>query len=289
MVELPVCAAADPAPRPARFRPPAGAVDCHFHVFGPADRFPYRPDRTYTPPDAPLSAYGHLLDTLGLTDGVIVQPSVYGADNRCILHALDVQGPASRGVVVVEPGIGDDDLTDLHRRGVRGVRIILAFSGGDALDGLDALARRLAPLGWHIQIFGDVSTIADRLPALAHLPVPLVFDHFGYMPAWQGVNEPGFRAMLSLLGQGKAWVKVSGAYRITAEKEPPYGDVAPFATKLIAANPDHLIWGTDWPHPAIATPMPNDGALLDMLDDWCPDTTTRDRILVDNPRRLYGF
>lgn len=236
-----------------------------------------------------LSAYGHMLDTLGLSESVIVQPSVYGADNQCTLHSLDSPGPVSRAIVAPEPGIGDEDLADLHRRGVRGVRINLGFGGLEALDGLDALARRLAPLGWHIQIFVDISTIAERLPAFADLPVPVVFDHFGHMPAAKGIDDPGFRAMLSLLERGKAWVKVSGAYRITAEKEPPYGDVEPFAAKLMAANPDNLVWGSDWPHPWITTPMPNDGALLDMLDDWSPDTATRDRILVDNPRRLYAL
>lgn len=256
MVELPVCAAANPAPRPARFRPPAGAVDCHFHVFGPEDRFPYWPGRIYTPPDAPLSAYGHMLETLGLTAGVIVQPSVYGADNRRTLDALDAPGPVMRAVVAAEPGIGDADLADLHRRGVRGVRVNIAAGGSGTLDDVADLAQLIEPLGWHIQFFVDVSTIADRLPALADLPVPLVFDHFGYMPAAQGVDDPGFRAMLSLLEHGKAWVKVSGAYRITAGKEPPYGDVVPFAAKLIATNPDHLVWGTDWPHPSITTPMP---------------------------------
>ena len=283
----PLCAAADAAPQAPRFTPPPGACDCHSHIFGPASQLVA--NRLYTPPDASLESYLHLLNALGLSRSVIVQPSVYGTDNRATLAAVAEAGQNFRAVVVVDDHISLAELHALHQQGARGARVNALFPSDAQLENLHRLARTLADTAWHLQILTDVSTFPDLEVLVNSLPVPVVFDHMGHIPAQLGVNHPGFQALLRLVGEGRAWAKLSGAYRITAQDHPPYTDVAPFAQALIRANPEQLVWASDWPHPHIRPPMPNDGHLLDMLADWVPDTVTRGRILVDNPARLYGF
>ncbi|WP_306131805.1 amidohydrolase family protein [Roseivivax marinus] len=287
--EIPRCAAADPAPRPARFTPPPGSCDCHAHVFGPAETYPYVHGRTYTPPDAPLAQYRKMLDTLGIDRGVIVQPSVYGTDNRATLDAVRAGGDRYRAVVVVDEEVTEAELERMHAAGARGVRVNLIFRSGIEVSDVRKLADKIAPLDWHMQLLIDVSEFADLRDTLGSLPVDTVIDHIGHMPTSRGVDHPGFRDMLALLRDGRSWVKLSGSYRITSETETPYEDVAPLARAIVEANPDRVLWATDWPHPYVNVPMPNDGALLDMLADWVPDEETRQRILVDNPARLYGF
>jgi predicted TIM-barrel fold metal-dependent hydrolase len=290
MAAVPTIPGPDPSPTPPGFVPPPGACDCHAHVFGPQDRYPYVAGRTYTPPDCPLPAYRRMLDTLGLARCVLVQPSVYGADNRLMMACLDELGAAARGVAVMSPRATDAELEALHARGVRGLRLNLIYSGGGVgLGDAEALAARIAPLGWHLQFLVDVSATPDLRRRLARLPVPCVIDHMGHLPAAKGVRDAGFRDLLDALAEGRTWVKLSGAYRMTALADPPYDDVRPMAEALIAANPDRLVWGSDWPHPALHVPMPNDGTLLDLLAAWAPDALLRRRILVDNPARLYGF
>lgn len=287
--EAPHCAGFDPVPQAPGFALPSGACDCHLHIFCGAAGYPWTPGRSYTPPEAPLSAFLHQQSVLGLERAVIVQPSVYGTDNRATLDAVAAGGSGFRAVVVVGTDISLAELETLHAKGARGIRINPLFDPAASMDGLNALGGKLAELGWHIQILVDVSQV-DGLEALAGgLPVPVVFDHMGHVPAGQALCDPGFRALLRLLEAGRAWVKLSGAYRITGEQAAPYGDVAPVARALAAANPENLVWGSDWPHPQIPVPMPNDGPLLDMLADWIPDNATRNRILADNPARLYGF
>ncbi|MFW5833369.1 MAG: amidohydrolase family protein [Pseudomonadota bacterium] len=285
----PGCAPFDPNPRPARFRPPAGACDCHTHVFAAVERYPYTPNRSYTPPPAPLEALRHMMAVTGLERAVIVQPSVYGTDNRATLDAVAEGGPGFRAVVVVDDDIDERALAEMHEAGARGVRLDMLFAGGAEGVDLQRLAAKIRPFGWHLQMLIDVATFPDLHATFKNLPVPVVFDHMGHIHVVRGVDDPGFRALTALVAEGRAWAKLSGAYRLTAEAAPPYGDVAPFARALVAANPEQVVWASDWPHPSIAVAMPNDGALLDLLDDWVPDAATRDRILRDNPARLYGF
>ena len=287
--EIPHCAAADAAPRPPKFKVPHGAVDCHFHVFGPESQYPYVNQRTYTPPDATLSAYISMMDIIGVTRAVIVQPSVYGIDNRATLDALQAAGPNFRGVVVVDENVSLAELERMHALGVRGVRVNLLFKSGVEVSDIRRLAERIASFGWHLQMLLDVSEFSDLAETLGKLPVQIAFDHLGHMPTSNGVDHPGFQAMLNLMADGHCWTKLSGAYRITIADDLPYDDIHPFAREIIRANPERVVWATDWPHPYTNIAMPNDGALLDLLDEWAPDATTRDRILTHNAWKLYDF
>ena len=192
-------------------------------------------------------------------------------------------------MVVVDESVDEAELERMHAAGARGVRINLLFKSGSEVSDVRRLADKVSVFGWHLQMLIDVSEFSDLRETLGALPVDLVFDHMGHMPTSLGTQHHGFQDMLAMLADGRAWVKASGAYRITSSPELPYSDVAPFAREIIRANPERVLWASDWPHPYITVPMPNDGALLDLLDDWSPDAATRDRILVDNPAKLYGF
>ncbi len=284
----PLCAAADPNPKKPVFTPPPRSCDCHAHIIGPQSRYPYTPHRSYTPPDAPLTSYREMLDTLGLERAVIVQPSFYGTDNRATLDAIRQGGPNFRGIVVVDEDIDVAEMERMHDLGVRGVRINLLFKSGIEVSDVRKMADTIAPFGWHLQMLVDVSEFSE-LDTLAKLPVEVVFDHMGHMPTSIGVNHPGFRKMLAMLEREKAWVKLSGAYRITCRKDLPYKDTTPYAQTIIETNPERVVWATDWPHPYINVPMPNDGDLLDLLYAWAPDDQLREQILVTNPAKLYDF
>lgn len=283
------CQGPEAALRP-RLVAPAGACDCHAHVLGPLDAFPYQDDRAYTAPPALYEDYRAMLDTIGIDRAVIVQPSVYGTDNRCTLQAIARDPARMRGVAVFGDDITDAELQAMHDGGIRGVRFNLLFVGGVGLDSLEVIAARIARFGWHIQLLIDYRTLADLAARLAGLPVDIVVDHMGHMPVEEGVGNPGFQALLRLMSEGKSWVKVSGNYRVS-KAAPAYADAIPFAQALLAANPDRCVWGSDWPHVGIwpGEPMPNDADLLDALLDYAPDEALRRRILVDNPARLYGF
>jgi len=284
---IPTCAAADPNPVPAGFTPPPGACDCHAHVFGPGSQLVE--NRAYTPAVSSLSGYRAMLQTLGISRAVIVQPSVYGTDNRTTLEAVAEAGPDFRAVVVVNDDTGLADLKHLYAKGARGVRVNALFHSDARLDDLQKLSRTLADASMHLQILTDVSKLEELSGLVQSLAAPVVFDHIGHLPAALGVTDPGFQALVHLVETGNAWVKLSGSYRMTARDRPPYEDVAPFAQALVRANPEQLVWASDWPHPHFPGKMPNDGPLLDMLADWAPDETIRNKILVDNPARLYGF
>lgn len=276
----------DVAPTPSWASPPLGC-DCHFHIFGPYDRFPLDPGRHYDPQAALIRAYERVARALGLTRMVVVQPSVYGTDNRCTLDAATRFGlDRARVIAVVDPSISDAALRALHDGGTRGLRFNLVSGNGAPLEALEAMARRIAPFGWHLQLYTSGAVLAEIAPRLATLPVEVVIDHMGGVRASEGTDAPGFQALLRLLGSGRAWVKLCG-YRISAG--PPFADVAPFAAALLAVAPERCVWGTDWPHPSLTAWMPEDGALFDLLGTWAPDDATRRRVLVDNPARLYGF
>lgn len=278
---------------PATRRPethfPAGACDCHAHVFGPQDRFPYADNAAYIPPDALTADYTGMLKSNGCARGVLVQPSVYGTDNRCMLDALRAHPQTLRGVAVVDAGISDRALADLHAAGVRGVRINLASEteGLTLADG-ERLAPRLKALGWHLQFYLDLSKMPEAEEKLAKLPITVVIDHFARCPAADGIDAPAFRALLRLVGRDNVWAKAMGPYFIS-KNAPRYPEVTPLARALVAAAPDRVVWGSDWPHPGARALMPEDAVLAELLAEWVPDQAQRQKVLVDNPARLYGF
>ena len=293
--QAPWCAAADAAPRPPALALPGGACDCHAHICGPAAAYPYVAERIYTPPDATLGSYRHLLAVLGVERAVLVQPSVYGTDNRAMLAALRAAGPGFRGVAVVEPTITEGEVAALHRAGVRGVRLNLV----DRREGRNVvplalvrtLAQRIARFGWHIEFLVNLDEATGFADAVADLSVPIVLGHLGYPRAGAGewTQAKGFAQLLDLLADGRCWVKLTGPYRISTAPDLPYADVDAAAARLVEAAPGRLVWGSDWPHVMMKKPMPNDGPLCDLLARWIPDAETRRRILVENPSALYGF
>jgi predicted TIM-barrel fold metal-dependent hydrolase len=289
----PPCAPPDFNPRKPRLTLPALACDTHAHILGPAARFPYSPARVYTPPDCLLPDYRHMLDTLGVARAVLVQPSVYGADNTAMLEAIKSDPARLRGVAVVSENIADPGLKKLDEAGVRGVRVNIVDvkerkPGTLPLDPLKALARRIAPLGWHMEFLMHVDEFPELDRMFAGFPVEIVLGHLGYMRTDKGLAAPGFQALLRLVAGGRCWVKFTGPYRISTAAL-PYPDVTPFAHALTAANPERILWGSDWPHVMAKGAMPNDGDLADLVSDWIPDARLRERVLVANPVRLYGF
>lgn len=288
----PPCAAPDRAPRRPRLALPAGACDTHAHICGPAARYAYSPDRIYTPPDALLADYCAMLETLGVERCVLVQPSVYGADNAAMLDAMAALGPRCRGVAVVDGAVTKDELARLHAAGVRGVRLNLVDvkspSGAVPLDDVRALAARVAPMGWHVELLIHADDYPDLDVMFADFPADVVLGHLGYMRPGKGVDDPGFAALLRLLEGGRCWVKLTGPYRISAGGL-PYADIVPHARALVDAAPDRILWGSDWPHVMVKKAMPNDGDLCDLLAEWIPEEGARERVLVRNPAALYGF
>jgi predicted TIM-barrel fold metal-dependent hydrolase len=289
----PPCQGPDPAPVPPSFALPRGTVDCHAHIFGPVERYPFSPKRGYTPPPASLDDYRALHHALGgIERAVLTQPSVYGTDNSCMMDVLDHVGDAYRAIVAVEADVTDRELEALHERGARGVRVNLADKGGNpfaSMRAVQAFTERLAPLGWHLEVLVHVDDFDDLRATMNAMAVDVSFGHLGYMRTDRGLDHPGFQAFLALLRDGKGWAKLSGTYRITTLARTPYDDVTPFARALIEANEDRVVWGTDWPHPTFNGVMPNDGALLDQLATWAPDPALRQKILVSNAEKLYGF
>lgn len=279
----------DPSPRKPRLSVPPGACDCHCHVFGPTAQFPYSVDRQYTPPDAPLEDYIALLDTLGVERTVIVQPSIYGTDNSCTEDGIRRLAGRARGIAVVDRSVDDAELERLHAAGFRGVRFNLIHTGGSAsLELLELLAAKVAPLGWHVQIYLRGRLLPEIEYRLKSLPTQVVIDHLGHMEAGQGTDQPGFRTLLQLVEHGRTWVKLC-PYRFDWGGS-PWDNAAPFAQALAKAAPERLVWGTDWPHPDIPGGiMPNDGDLVDALGSWFSDDELIARVLVDNPTVLYVF
>ena len=289
----PSCAPPDFKPRKPKFRFPAQACDCHAHVLGPAARYPYSPARVYTPPDCVLRDYRHMLDTLGVERAVLVQPSAYGTDNTAMLDAMKSDPARLRGVAVVGGDIADGELKRLHEAGVRGVRVNIVDvkdrkPGTLPLDALAPLARRIKPLGWHMEFLMHVDEFPDFDRLVEDFPADIVLGHLGYMRTDKGTDAAGFQALLRLVKRGQCWVKLTGPMRISSAAL-PYPDVTPYAHALTRANPERIVWGTDWPHVIIKGPMPNDGELADLLSEWIPDERLCEQVLVKNPARLYGF
>ena len=267
------------------------SCDCHAHVCGPESRYPYIPQRLYTPPDALPAHHRGMLDFLGIERGVLVQPSVYGTDNRAMLDALCRDPQRLRGVAVVPFDVETSQLEELHALGVRGVRVNIVDlkegKGALPLAQLKKLGEKIKPFGWHVEFLMHVDEFPELDRQLGDFPVDVVFGHLGYIKE-KTVDEPGLRAMLRLMKDGKAWVKLTAPYRLTTSAA-PYSDINAFAQALVDAAPQRLLWGTDWPHVFIKTAMPEDAMLLGLLTRWLPDEGQRRRILVDNPAALYDF
>jgi predicted TIM-barrel fold metal-dependent hydrolase len=301
---LPAAASAAGEARTAvRFDVPQGACDCHVHVFPDPARFPFWEGRVYTPPVATADDLLALQRALRLDRAVIVQPSVYGTDNRATLDGVRQLGPQrARAVAVIDERTTGTQLDEMHQAGVRGVRVNLETAGvvdpAASARKLQDAVRQVAGRGWHVQTYTRLSTIEALKDQLAAMPVPLVVDHFGGARGELGVQQPGFATLLDLVRSGKAYVKVSGAYR-SSSRGPDFAEMAPFAQALIQANADRIVWGSDWPHPESSGRRPaqeispaieiDDGLLLNQLAAWAPDAAVRRKILVDNPARLYDF
>lgn len=280
-----------PDPHPPRtFVPPPNACDAHCHVFGPAARFPFAPDRAYTPPDAGVDDLAALHAKLGLSRAVLVQASCHGTDNRAMIDALRRGEGRYAGVAMIDDDTSDEELDQLHDVGVRGARFNFVHHLGGAPD-LDHFWRqldRIAPWEWHVVLHLDAVDLPRYRDLITQIPRPVIIDHLARVDASAGLDQPPFQALLELLEDDRFWVKISGAERLTADGAPPYDDVVPYAQAVIDAAPDRVLWGTDWPHPNVRH-MPDDGDLVDLLTSVAPDERTRHRILVDNPQGLYDF
>ena len=272
------------------WRPPPGAVDAHVHVFGPADRFPYAPERTYTPDDAPKEALFALRDRLGFARNVIVQPACYAADHACLLDALEAAGDRARGVAVIGPATTDAQLQRLHNAGVRAIRFTLVRRLAEPQPDYHyrALAERIRPLGWHVAFYAGADDLMARRELLATMPTVTVIDHMGVPDVSEGPSGPPFQQLLHLLAaHPHLWIKTSCSERISRAGPPTYADALPFARTLVEAAPDRVLWGTDWPHPNLASHIPDDARLADLIPLIAPTPSLRNRLLVHNPARLY--
>ncbi len=295
------------APQPrtkVNFDVPPGACDCHVHVFGDPKQYPFFSGRSYTPPTASVAELKQLLSALRLERVVIVQPSVYGTDNSCTIDGMRALGNVARGVAVIDDKTTDADLDAMGKAGIRGIRLNLATAGvtdpAVARQRFQNAVARAKGRGWHIQFNTQPSIIAALSDMFQASPVPIVIDHFGGASAAAGTTQPGFQAMVDLVKSGKAYVKISGSAD-SVSTQADLADVAPLARALVSANPQRILWGTNWPHPGsapvagrkptdLATPIPtDDGKVLNLLPVWVPDAAVRRLLLVENPARLYGW
>lgn len=277
--------------KPQTCLPPL-ACDCHAHVIGPASEYPLCAARVYTPPDCLPEDYDQMLTALGIQRAVLVQPSIYGSDNRRLLDALHRDPVRFRGVAVAQTDVTPEELRLWHAAGVRGLRVNLVDrhdkQGKLPLDLLNRLGERIAPLGWHLELLMHVDHHADELEALARLPTPVSLGHFGYQSLGMGAGSDGFAALLDVLKSNRIWVKLTGPYRLTATPL-PYAECDSLARALREAAPHRLLWGSDWPHVMLKGRMPNDAELVDLIPRWLPNAELQQQVLVDNPQALYGF
>ncbi|MDI9275465.1 amidohydrolase family protein [Stenotrophomonas sp. PFBMAA-4] len=272
------------------FVPPPGAVDAHCHVFGPGGVFPYAPERKYTPCDAGKAQLFALRDHLGFSRNVIVQATCHGADNRALVDALQASGGLARGVATVRDTVSDEELQQLHAAGVRGVRFNFVRRLVDPKPDAyyHAIIDRIAPLGWHVVVYFEAADLAERWNFFTSLPTTVVVDHMGRPDVSQPVDGPEFQRFVQLMAEhGNVWSKVSCPERLSRVGPPGYADVVPFARHLVERFPDRVLWGTDWPHPNMKDHMPDDGHLVDVIPHIAPTLELQQKLLVDNPMRLY--
>lgn len=292
-LDYPPCLPPVAAPKRPEIATPPAACDAHFHIFGPVSRFPYSPERAYTPPEAPLEKLLALHAALGFERGVAVQGNAHGTDCSAMLEALAREPKRLRGIAIVRDGTLPAELRRMADTGVRALRFHhqVRQSGTYSSQGISAfekLAPQMDNLGLHVQFFMDARELPALMPHLKHWRLPVVLDHFGSTRAAEGIAAPGFEILRKFLGEGRIWIKISGAYR-ASDRHPDYEDARPLHEALVKTNPDQLLWGSDWPHPRLDRNMPDTGHLLDLFNAWTPGDTVRRRILVDNPARLYGF
>jgi predicted TIM-barrel fold metal-dependent hydrolase len=288
---------------PVDFDVPKGACDCHTHIFGDPKKFPWAAGRVYTPEQASIAEMRSLHKALHTDRVVIVNPSVYGTNDSCTLDAIKKLGPGARGIATIDDKISNADLEEMHKGGIRGIRINLETAGQfDPALAQQRLAKAIERAknlpAWHVELYTRLSVIEAIKDQVASSPVPISFDHFGGAQAELGLHQPGFDTLLGLVKSGKAYVKISAPYR-SSKQSPNFPNLAPLAQALIAANPQRINWGTDWPHPAQVPGKPvdeitplyqiDDGRDLNLVAQWAPDAATRKTILVDNPARLYGY
>lgn len=279
------------ASRPTALTLPPLACDAHCHVFGPAATFPFSPTRKYTPPDSGIDDFERLQERLGLSRAVFVQASCHGTDNAAMLDAIRRGNGRYAGVAMIDDSFSDADLAHLHENRVRGIRFnfVAHLGGAPDLEQFWRLVGRVAPLGWHIVLHFDAKDLPGYADLLDAMPVPYVIDHMARVPAADGVDQEPFQQLVELMrADERCWVKISCAERLTQGKVAPFDDVIPFAQQLVATAVDRVLWGTDWPHPNMAV-MPDEGELTNLLASYVPDEAVRNRILVDNPQRLYDF
>ena len=284
---LPVCLAPDPEPRAIRVKLPANACDAHYHVFGPDDKFPPHPGRHYDPCPAPVADLRKMHAALGIERGVVIQASCYGNDNGAILDAIASSNGAYRGTAVFDPTISDDEIAALHAGGIRGARFHFGWNMGRKVEPatIADLAKRFPP-NWHVELLLEPETVLEDGPALVAIPRRLVIDHLAKIDPAEGLDQPALRRLCDYLRNEDVWVKVSGADRVS-NAGAPYADVVAQARTIIAANPDRIVWGTDWPHPGHSV-MPNDGDLANTLIEYVErDAGLLQKILVDNPTEAF--
>ena len=265
---------------------PAHAADCHIHIYDPRFAPPVESVSQST-----IADYRLLQQRIGVSRVVIVTPRNYVTDNRVTLDAIRQLGIANaRGVGVIHPTVTDAELEHLHDGGIRGIRFTVGkpHTAVVTIDMIEPLAKRIAPLGWHIQLNMEAQQIAEHAELLRRVPTAIVFDHLGKLLPPAGLSHPATHVIRELLDQGRAWVKLSGAYMVSKLGPPAYAEASEVARAFVNAAPERLVWGSDWPHPS-AKPKPDDSLLFDLLADWAPDDATRQRILVTNPEVLYGF
>jgi predicted TIM-barrel fold metal-dependent hydrolase len=273
--------------RKPRFKLPPGACDAHNHVFGPAAKFPYAPERRYTPEDAPKEALAALHALLGIERAVIVQASCHGKDNRAMLDAIADAPERRRGVAIVDDGFTDKDYAALDRGGIRGVRFnfVRHLGGTPDMDVFHRVIDRIKGIGWHVVLHMDAPDIVPLTDMMKQLPLPFVIDHMGRVEAAAGTQQPAFRALIELAKRENCWIKVCGAERIAL---PPYAAAVPIARALVEAIPDRVLWGTDFPHPNLKHEA-DEADLVDLVPQFAVTAQAQRKLLVDNPARLYGF
>ena len=280
----------DKTPSKPNFTLPPGAVDAHCHVFGPGDKFPFAESRKYTPCDASKDQLWALRDYLGASRNVIVQATCHGTDNSAMVDAIQSSKGLARGVASVSANISDEELQALHAAGVRGVRFNFVKRLVDVLpfDSLMAVAERIKPLGWHIVIYFEAQELAELYDFFTKLPTTVVVDHMGRPDVTESVNHPDFQLFLKLMRENENfWSKVSCPERLSQDGPPDYDDAIPFAKRVVEEFPDRVLWGTDWPHPNMKSHMPDDGKLVDYIPKIAPTAQLQQKLLVDNPMRLY--
>jgi D-galactarolactone isomerase len=271
-----------------RLKAPPGACDTHMHIY--EDKYPIAPTATFKPPPGSLRDYLAMRKRIGVERTVVVQPSAYGADNACTLEAMAAMGESARGIAVVEPGIADAELERLTKAGMRGIRYFMLPGGVLPWESLEGMAARVGAFGWHVQLQLDGRLLPEKEPLLKSLKGTLVIDHNGKFLEPVAVDHPGFKCLLRLLENGRPWVKLSAPYETSKKGPPLYPDVGALAKALVKAAPERCVWATNWPHPSVPRAQcPDDADLLDLLLDWAPEEATRNKILADNPAKLYGF